>query len=159
MPRCSWILIFVSTVLMIVGCATLHPDYETPTVNVSTIQALPSDSIAPRFEIGLHIINPNRSALKLHGIAYSLKLDGHKILTGVANDLPIIDGYDEGDVTLLATASLLSSIRFLADLMSAQRDAIAYELNAKLDLGGFRPNIHVGEKGEVSLSDLSGQTR
>jgi len=156
MPRCHWILILVATVLMIAGCATLSPDYETPSVNVSAIRALPSDNISPRFEIGLHITNPNRTTLKLHGIAYSLKLDGYKILTGVANDLPTIDGYGEGDVTLIATTSLLSSIRFFTDLMNAQRDIIAYELNAKLDLGGLRPNIHVGEKGEISLSE---QTR
>jgi len=156
MPRCNWILILASTVLMIAGCATLNPEYETPSVNVIAIRALPSDSIAPRFEIGLHITNPNRNALKLHGIAYSLKLDGHKILTGVANDLPTIDGYGEGDVTLIATTSLLSSMRFLADLMNAQGDTVTYELSAKLDLGGLRPNVHVGEKGEISLS---GQTR
>ena len=155
MPRCSWIMILASTVLMIAGCATLNPAYETPSVNISSIRALPSDGIAPRFEIGLHIINPNRSALNLQGIAYSLNLDGHKILTGVANDLPSIAGYGEGDVTLIATTSLLSSIRFFADLMNTQRDTIAYEFNAKLDLGGLRPNVHVGEKGEISLS---GQT-
>jgi LEA14-like dessication related protein len=156
MPRSNRILVLALMVLMIAGCATLNPDYETPSVNVSTIRALPSDSIAPRFEIGLHIINPNRNPLKLHGIAYSLKLDGYKILTGVANDLPTIDGYGEGDVTLIASTSLLSSIRFFADLMDAQPDSITYELNAKLDLGGLRPNVHVGEKGEISLS---GQTR
>ncbi len=151
MPRCSWIIILASTVWMIAGCATLNPEYETPSVNISAIRALPSDSIAPRFEIGLHIINPNRSALKLQGIAYSLNLDGHKILTGVANDLPSIDGYGEGDVTLIATTSLLSSMRFFADLMSAKQDTITYEFNAKLDLGGLRPNLHVGEKGKINL--------
>jgi len=158
MPRCNRTLVLASMVLMIAGCATLYTDYETPSVNVSTIRALPSDSIAPRFEIGLHIINPNRSPLKLHGIAYSLKLDGYKILTGVANELPTIDGYAEGDVVLVAGTSLLSSMRFFADLVNAQRTSIAYELNAKLDLGGFRPNVHVGEKGEIRLTDLSGQT-
>ncbi len=156
MPRCNWILVYVSTVLMITGCATLSPDYETPSVNVSGIRVMPSDNIAPRFEIDLHITNPNRAALKLVGIAYSLKLDGHKILTGVANDLPAIDGYGEGDVTLITTTSMLSSIRFFTDLMNAQRDTIAFELNAKLDLGGLRPSLHVGEKGEINLS---GQTR
>ncbi|WP_319407281.1 LEA type 2 family protein [uncultured Desulfosarcina sp.] len=159
MARCNRTLILASMVMMIAGCATLYTDYETPSVTVSTIRALPSDSIAPRFEIGLHIVNPNRSPLKLHGIAYSLKLDGYKILTGVANDLPTIDGYAEGDVILVASTSLLSSMRFFADLMNVQRDRIAYELNAKLDLGGLRPNVHVGEKGEIRLTDLSGQTR
>jgi LEA14-like dessication related protein len=153
MLRFNWCLIIVSMLMAISGCATLDPDYDTPIVSVSSIQALPSESIAPRFEIGLHIINPNRGALKVHGIAYSLKLEGYKILTGVANKLPIIDGYSEGDVTLIATADLLSSIRFITNLVNAQRDAITYDLDAKLDLGGFKPNIHVGEKGEINLSD------
>lgn len=152
MPRYKCIAIIAATILMIAGCATLQTDYETPSVNVSTLRALPSEGIAPQFEIGLHIINPNRDALKLHGIAYSLKLEGYKILTGVANDLPVIDGYSEGDVTLIATTSLLSGIRFFADLMNTQRDVIAYDLTAKLDLGGLRPNIHVIEKGEINLS-------
>lgn len=152
MPRYNCIAIIAVTILMIAGCATLQTDYETPSVNVSAIRALPSESIAPQFEIGLHIINPNRDALKLHGIAYSLRLEGYKILTGVANDLPVIDGYGEGDVTLIATTSLLSGIRFFADLMNTQRDVIAYDLRAKLDLGGLRPNIHVIEKGEINLS-------
>lgn len=152
MPRRVRTLIILAAVLMVTGCATLNPDFETPTVTVSAIRALPSEGIAPRFEIGLHIINPNRTALTLQGIAYSLKLDGHKLLTGVANDLPIIEGYAEGDVILIASTSLLSSIRFLADLMNTQPDAIAYDLEAKLDVGGFRPNIHVSEKGEINLS-------
>ncbi|BBO70826.1 hypothetical protein DSCA_47560 [Desulfosarcina alkanivorans] len=156
MARRTYTLIIFVAVAWITGCATLHPEFETPTVTVTAIRALPSESITPRFEIGLHIINPNRAALTLQGIAYSLKLDGHKILTGVANELPTIDGYGEGDVTLIASTSLLSGIRFFADLMSAQPDAIAYDLEAKLDLGGFRPNIHVSEKGEI---DLAGPSR
>lgn len=157
MRRCRWRwVIALLMIMMVAGCATLHPDYETPIVNVSSIQALPAEGIAPRFEIGLHIINPNRSALKLHGIAYSLKLEGYKILTGVANDLPVVEGYGEGDVTLIASASVLSSIRFFTDLMKASRDAIAYDLEAKLDLGGLQPNIYVVESGEI---DLSGQPR
>ncbi len=145
-------MVIGSMALIVAGCATLAPDYETPTVNVSAIRALPSEGLSPRFEIGLHIVNPNRSPLALQGIAYSLKLDGHKILTGVANDLPTIDGYGEGDVTLVASTSLLSSIRFFADIVNAERDTVSYSLEAKLDVGGFRPTIHVGEKGEINLS-------
>lgn len=154
MLRGTRIPVIVSMALIVAGCATFAPDYEAPTVTVSAIRALPSESLSPRFEIGLHIINPNRSALTLQGIAYSLKLDGHKILTGVANQLPTIDGYGEGDVTLVASTSLLSSIRFFAGLVNEQRDTVSYSLEAKLDVGSFRPAIHVGEKGKISLSDL-----
>lgn len=152
MHRCCWAFAIASIVLMVASCATIHPDYETPVVNVSSIRALPAEGMAPRFEIGLHIVNPNRSPLKLYGIAYSLKLEGYKILTGVANDLPIIEGYDEGDVSLFASANLLNSIRFFSKLINTRREAITFDLEAKLDLGGFRPTIRVVESGEVDLS-------
>jgi LEA14-like dessication related protein len=137
------------------GCATLGPDYETPAVNVSSIRALPSESIVPRFEIGLHIVNPNRSPLALQGIAYTLKLEGHKLLTGVANDLPTIEGYGEGEVTLVASTNLLGGIRFFTELMKSNPDTITYDLEAKLDPGGIQPVINVVESGEFSLSDQS----
>jgi LEA14-like dessication related protein len=150
------LLIVASVLLIVSGCATLSPDFEKPTVTVTAIRIIPAESIAPQFEIDLHIVNPNRTALELVGIAYNLKLEGYKILTGVANDLPSIEGYGEGDVALIATTDLFSSIRFLADLMKSQRQSIAYNLEAKLDLGSFYPTIHVGEEGKI---DLSGRPR
>ncbi|BBO91060.1 LEA type 2 family protein [Desulfosarcina ovata] len=150
-----FVVVFIATVLAMAGCATLHPDFESPTVSVSAIRPLASESIMPRFEIDLHIINPNRSPLKLQGIAYSLSLEKYKILTGVANDLPIIDGYGEGDVTLTAATNLMSSIRFFADLVNTHKDAIAYVLEAKLDLGGLQPALRIHEEGEIDLTEAT----
>lgn len=146
---CSMIL---ATLLMLAGCATLRPDFEAPTVTVSSIRALPAETMVPRFEIGLHIVNPNRAALELHGLAYRLTLQGYNILTGVAKDLPTIDGYGEGNLTLIATADMVNSIRWLANLISTESEIITYELEAKLDLGGVHPLIRVKKKGEINLS-------
>jgi LEA14-like dessication related protein len=134
------------------GCAGLEPGFETPTVGVSSFRILPSTGVAPRFEIGLHIVNPNRTALKLEGLVYSVTLEGHKVLIGVANDLPVIEAYGEGDVVLIATADLLNSIALFATLLQSQQEIFDYELDAKLDIGSFRPRIHVVKKGEISLS-------
>ena len=71
------IISLVLAVFTVTACATLRQDFETPAVNVSAIRPLPSDSLVPRFEIVLHIVNPNRSPLRLQGIAYTLALDGH----------------------------------------------------------------------------------
>lgn len=133
------------------GCAGRQPAFETPTVGVSSFRALPSDGMVPRFEIDLHIVNPNRTSLQLEGIVYSVILEGRKVLSGVSNDLPVIEAYGEGDVTLTATADLLSSISLLSSLMQQPQEKFSYELNARLDIGRFRPNIHVQEKGEISL--------
>jgi LEA14-like dessication related protein len=133
------------------GCAGLDPGFETPTVGVSSFRILPSEGTVPRFEIGLHIVNPNRSELNLAGIVYSVTLEGHKVLTGATSDLPVIAAYGEGEVVLLATADLLNSIGLFASLMQTKQDAFAYELEAQLDIGSFRPRIHVVKKGEISL--------
>lgn len=137
------------------GCATLQPDFETPTVNLTSIKALEAEGLSPKFEIGLHIINPNRSSLELQGVVCTLEVQGYDLLTGVAKDLPLIEGYSEGDVTVTATTSLLKSIRLIADVAGNQRDTIAYKMKAKLDLGGLYPVIHVEEKGEINLTGPS----
>ena len=159
MRRFAAYLAITLAVFAVAGCAGMYPHFETPKVTVNSVRALPSKSISPRFEIGLHIINPNRSALKLYGIAYRLRLEGYDVLTGVAKNLPKIDGYGEKDITLIATISLMDSMRFIAELMDTRPDAIAYDLSVKLDIGGFRPPIHVTEKGTINFTDQLPRSR
>jgi len=152
MIRRARIVILLAAFVSVFGCVGLEPGFETPTVGVSSFRALPSEGVAPVFEIGLHIVNPNRTALNLEGIVYSVTLNGHKVLMGASSDLPVIGAYSEGDVTLRATADLLSGIGLLASLMKEGQDTFTYELDAKLDIGSLRPRIHVQEKGEISLA-------
>ena len=137
--------------LILTACATVSPDFETPSVSVTSFKTRPSQSMAPQFEIGLHILNPNRTPLRLKGISYKIYIEGHKVLTGVANDLPVIEAYGEGDVTLHAVTDLFGSIQLITDLMRQQRETFNYEFVAKLDAGGILNNIHVKRKGEVAL--------
>lgn len=154
MLRYVKVIVCLTLFVLMFGCTGLEPGFETPTVGVSSFRILPSTGV-PQFEIGLHIVNPNRSALKLAGIVYSVTLEGHKVLTGVTSDLPVIAAYGEGDVVLLATADLLNSLGLFASLMQTKQDAFAYVLEAKLDIGSFRPRIHVMEKGEISLQGVA----
>jgi LEA14-like dessication related protein len=147
--------LFVLITLFVCSCATLDPQFENPIVNVTTIKPLATEGLSPKFEIGLRIVNPNRSDLTLHGIACSLQIEGYDLLTGVSNNLPVIEGYSEADVSLTATASLMKSIQLFADIVNSRQDSIAYTLNAKLDLGGLYPNVHVEEKGEFNLSSFA----
>lgn len=148
MRACTYFLFF-----LLAGCAMLQPGFESPEVRVTSFKVLPSEGIAPRFEIGLHVINPNRSELKLVGLSYSAKLEGHKILSGVTNDLPVIEGYGEGDVVLQVSADLFSSISLLSDLLSQPRETFQYELNTKLDVGAMLPSIRVTKTGKISLAN------
>jgi hypothetical protein len=134
------------------GCASLNPNYEQPTVTLSSFHALPSEGMTPSFEIGLRIINPNPSSLALSGVVYTVSIQGHELVKGVGKDFPVIEGYSQGDITLTASANLLGGIRLLGDLMQASGDALDYDFEARLDLAGLHPSIRVHEKGTFQLA-------
>jgi len=137
--------------LLLSACATLNPEFEEPSVMVTSFRALPSENIVPRFEIGLHVINPNRSPLTLHGLSYNVELEGYRILTGVANQLPEIAAYGEGDVLLQASPDLFSTFNLFAELMTQPRERFRFKLEAKLDVGWLLPKIRVEKTGEIAL--------
>lgn len=154
MRLCKWIPM-AAMMLFLGGCLAMSPSFETPTVGLKSFRFLPSDGTAPRFEIGLHVVNPNRTALKLEGIVYSVILDGHKVITGASSDLPVIAAYSEGEVVLTATADLLRSIGLFSSLFKDPQKPFSYDLEAQLDIGRLQPRIKIHEKGEISLQDAA----
>jgi LEA14-like dessication related protein len=150
MSRIATAIVIVT--ILLAGCAGMRPGWETPTVTVKSVRAIPSQGMLPEFEIDLHVVNPNREALKLVGVSYTVSLEGHELIQGVGNDLPVIDGYGEGDITLNASADLFAGVGLIRDLMSSQKDTLSYSFEAKLDPGALRPSIRVRDAGEVSLT-------
>ena len=148
-------VVYISVVALLVSCASLQQDFKEPTVSVTSFRALPSKGMAPRFEIGLHVTNPNRMALALEGLSYTINIEGHRILTGVAKDLPLIEAYDEGEITLTATADLINSISLFTDLLRQPRDTFTYEFVANLDLGGIYSDIPIENQGRISLAPIA----
>lgn len=105
----------------------------------------------PKFEIGLHVINPNIDELHLRGVAYTVSVEGRELIKGVGNDLPVIEGYGEAEFMVTAAASLFEGAMLLKDLVSGPKDNLAYEFEAKLDVGTFVPAIRVKKAGEFNL--------
>lgn len=152
---------FVSTRLMIIvafgfvgalqACASMRAGYEKPTVTINSFRPIASEGALPNFEIGLHVINPNREPLELQGVSYTISLNGHELIKGVGNDLPVIEAYGEGSFTLTAAASVFAGIRFISGLMKSPNENVRYKLEAKLDAGSILPAIRVRDSGEISL--------
>lgn len=142
--------------LLLTACAGLRPGYETPTVTVQAFRPVPSDGMAPAFEIDLHIVNPNREALELVGVSYTVSIEGHELVQGVGNELPVIEGYGEGEFTLNASTNIFAGLGLIRELMSGRKDTLSYRFEAKLDPGALRPSIRVTDAGEVSLSGTAG---
>jgi hypothetical protein len=143
----------VVAALVVAGCAALGTGREPPSVFLQDFRAVekPGASGLPAFEITLRVLNPNPEPLRLRGAVYSVRLEGRRLIEGVANDLPEIEGYGEGRITLTAGVDVLGGMRLLAELMSQPRDRFEYRLTARLDPAGFARDIRIEEVGQIDL--------
>lgn len=138
-------------VLVLPGCAGLTTQMDPPKVTLESFKSIPSDSGAPRFEIKLRIQNPNEQSLNITGISYGIELLDQEVISGVTNDVPVIEGYSEGVVSLDASVQLLQVLRLLANLGQAESDALEYRFTAKIDFSGLVPTQRIEETGQVNL--------
>ncbi len=154
MYRASVVILGLWLLSLLSGCAGMtNSQFEQPVVSLSSFRMLPQEMVSPKFEIGLHIINPNRESLSFEGIYYTVTIEGYDVLAGVSNNLPTVDPYGEADVLLEANVDLLKSIRLISSLMQQPRDRFKYSFNAKLDPGGLNPRITIQEDGEFNLQN------
>ena len=143
------------SVVLLVGwlsaCATLMPDYQQPEVNLTKVEPLQSTNMEQRFLVGLRITNPNDVALDISGLSYSLSLQGHKVVSGVSNNIDSIAAYGDTLVELEASASLMGGFRALMALLGETK-ALEYELETRLDTGWWPWPITVVESGAIELT-------
>jgi LEA14-like dessication related protein len=144
----------ILSLFILSSCAGMQSGYDPPSVSLTSFRFIPGDSIVPRFEVGLRILNPNRDALELEGLFYNITIENNKIISGVANDLPTIEGYGAEDILLEAVVDVIGGAKLLQSLLHSQKGSIDYGFNAKLDLGSLQTPLRVSENGEFSMSDL-----
>lgn len=145
-----WPILLIASALLVQACSAL-PSYETPTVSITSVRAVPAQGALPDLEIGLRVINPNRNSLRLAGISYTVSLEGNELIKGVGRDFPEIPGYGQEDLMITASANLFAGIRLFSDLVNSPRDTVRYDIEARLDLGGLRPTLNVRDSGSLSL--------
>ena len=135
---------------LLAGCAGMPSDFEQPSLTISNITVGESRGLVPQFEIVLHITNPNRDPLAIVGMSYEIFLEDNKVVSGVANDFPVIDPYSEADVMVNALVSLVGSINLLRNLANQSGNDIDYKFIAKLDVGRAHPRINIEKSGVIS---------
>jgi LEA14-like dessication related protein len=134
------------------ACSTLYQQLDPPKISVESFRTLPSGQGTPRFEIKLRVVNPNVVPLDIAGVSYSVEIMDRELITGVANDVPVIEAYGDEVVTLEAGLQLFELLRLLASLGTAPGDAVPYRLSAKMDFRGMVPTQRIEDSGEIRLN-------
>lgn len=137
--------------LGLAACAGLSPDRDPPKINIENFRSVPSEGGTPRFEIDLRIQNPNADALDIVGISYDIALQDIDLISGVSNQVPLIEAYSEEVVTLQSGLNMLQLVRFFAQLGGGQKtlDNLQYRVSAKIDFKGFTPTQRIEETGVI----------
>ncbi|PLW69516.1 LEA type 2 family protein [Pseudohalioglobus lutimaris] len=143
--------VFLFALLLLSACASLQPEIDPPKVSLESFNALPSEGGAPRFEIKLRIANPNKQAFDIAGISYSVELQGQELISGVTNEVPVLEAYSEEVVTLEAGLQLFQLLRLLTGLGMQPTDTLEYRFMGKIDFKGFVPTQRVEETGTINL--------
>lgn len=150
--RRLWLAALLLGAMQMAGCAGLGAPSDPPRVSLVSLRGVPGEGGAPRFEIRLRVQNPNKQALDIVGIAYSIEVMGRELVTGVTSEVPVIPAYGEEVVTLIADLQLFQLLRLLASVGSEQAEALDYRFKAKIDFAGLVPTQHIEEKGQVNLN-------
>lgn len=133
------------------SCALLDPAYEKPAVHLVMIEPLSSSGLEQRFRVDLKVINPNRSALSVSGMSYTLKLNDEKVVKGVAGPMSKIPPYSETTVQVEASTNLLAGLRLISSLLNKPGRDLHYELETKLRSGWWPVPITIIEQGDIVL--------
>lgn len=149
----NWLAALACLLLLLPGCSTLRPGFETPSVSITSFRPLSSGALAPKFEIGLRVVNPNASLLKLRGMAYRIYLNDYEVIDGAANDLPVVPAYGEAEFTVAASVGLVEGVRFVNDLLHQQDGKVDYRVRTKLDVGALLPTILIEKTGVLTPGD------
>ena len=139
-------------VLALASCASVMPPTDPPKVSFENIRSLPAEGVGPRFEITLRIANPNEQALDIAGISYTMDLLGKEVISGVTNEVPVIEGYTEEVVKVEAGINLFDILRLVSSLGRNQSEALEYRFRAKIDFRGLVPTQRIDEEGTIALN-------
>lgn len=139
-------------VVSLTSCALMNPNIEPPKVTLESLQMLPPTGMTQRFNIGLRMANPNDRPLKIDGIAYTLALNGYKLVDGVGNDIPEVAPFSEVSFNVQASTNVFEAVRFVNNFLGAQgAEQLDYRLKADLAVSGLPRRLSVEESGKVPL--------
>ena len=144
------IILLATLLLQLAGCTGLGIN-ERPVVTLTNLRMLESDGLSMRFAIDLSITNPGPVTIPVDGLSWNLELEGSRILTGVSNQVPVLEPFTEVPLTLEASTNLTGMVELFTRLLNRQSEQFDYQLETRLGLSGFRLPITYTDSGSIAL--------
>jgi LEA14-like dessication related protein len=150
--------------LLLAACATMS-GVQPPSVQLAGLRVVEMKGFETAFEADLRVLNPNRAALSIQGIACDLALNDRHLANGVAGPQKEIPAYGSEIVTVTIYASMLDLLGAAHRLVQGtQKDRPdekwTYAVKGQLDMGGgaWSGRIPFDAKGEIDMKEILNST-
>lgn len=150
------IVITLTLLLMIAGCAGLRNPVERPEVSVVDMQIVELRPLEAEFLLFLRIMNSNPFPLDLTGLSCTLKIDGKHFASGIGNEHLQVPAFSSKVISVNVYASTLQMFSSLMGIIQEREQGssrlFAYELDGTIRLDRqFRSTVNFHNKGELFL--------
>lgn len=138
--------------LLAAGCASLQQSLETPEISLKGLKLVEADLSKQRYELSLHVRNPNPIALPVRGMNYRIQLAGERFADGETLQAFTIPAGGETDFELSVTTDLLRTLSGVQRLLDRRERTLKYELGGQLQVNlPFVRALPFSSSGEVDL--------
>jgi len=140
--------------VLLVGCKTLGPDLQAPSLSLVGVQVLSTDMFAQKFKVRVRVENPNDLELPVRGLEYQIILMGDSFAEGTSNDAFVLPALGEAEFDMTVTTNFMSSFaRLLSRMGGGKLEDVEYEIVGKVfvDKGMLR-KIPFSHRGTVDFS-------
>lgn len=147
MKEKSVLLLFLLLLLLLSGCVGPQQKQEPPRVSLVGIKVIGIQLLEQRFGLTLRVQNPNREALDIDGISFSVEVNDKTLAQGVNGDQVTIPGFGEALLEVEASSTLFGLIDQLRDL-EQQHAPIDYRIHGNISLSGSLFRLPFEQRGQ-----------
>ncbi len=150
----SWLACVGAGLVMLLpsGCATLQHPVQTPRISLAGIKLVEASLGKQRYELLLHVVNPNAIPLPVRGMSYRVQLAGESFAAGETLQAFTIPANGETDFELSVTTDLLRTLSGVQRMLDQGEQTLAYQLGGQLQVDlPFVRALPFSSSGEVDL--------
>lgn len=123
----------LAAALLAAGCA-LAPKFETPQLSVVGVELVKSDLWEQRLKVRMRVQNPNKRALPIKAIAYTLEVEGQQLASGESDASFVVPASGEAEFDMSVTTNLAGMLIKLLGRGSDAMQTVPYRLSGTISL-------------------------
>ena len=132
------------------ACSPLRALDEEPRVALVNLRPVQIQLLEQRYLATIRIQNPNPVALPIHGLDYTLSINGAAFAEGVSSQRVSIPAYGEKTLELGVTSTIIKLLEQLRRVREAG-GRITYGISGTLGIEGLEQGIKFQREGEIDL--------